>query len=44
MDGYVGKIFELLKQLQIDQETVVLFASDNGAHDEGGHSYLFFDR
>eukprot|EP00026_Physarum_polycephalum_P008122 Phypoly_transcript_08200.p2 GENE.Phypoly_transcript_08200~~Phypoly_transcript_08200.p2 ORF type:complete len:254 (+),score=40.69 Phypoly_transcript_08200:691-1452(+) len=43
MDGYIGNIFALLKQLQIDQETIVLFASDNGAHNEGGHSYLFFD-
>jgi arylsulfatase A-like enzyme len=43
MDGYVGNIFALLKKLQIDQETFVLFASDNGAHNEGGHSYLYFD-
>jgi Sulfatase len=44
MDGYIGNIFALLKKLGIDDETIVLFASDNGAHNEGGHDYRFFDR
>ncbi len=44
MDNYIGKMFSLLDSLGIDNDTVVFFASDNGAHNEGGHSYLFFDR
>lgn len=43
MDGDVGRIVSLLKELQIDQNTLVLFTSDNGPHQEGGHKHEFFD-
>lgn len=43
MDLDVGRIFELLKELEIDENTVVFFTSDNGPHQEGGHSHEFFD-
>lgn len=36
MDGDVGKILELLKKLGIDEDTLVIFTSDNGAHGAGG--------
>jgi len=43
MDGDVGRLMELLKQLGIDNDTLVLFTSDNGPHEEGNHKHEFFD-
>ncbi|MCB1234737.1 MAG: sulfatase-like hydrolase/transferase, partial [Verrucomicrobiae bacterium] len=43
MDADVGRLFDLLKELGIDGRTLVLFTSDNGAHQEGGHQVEFFD-
>ena len=43
LDSYVGDLLALLKSLQIDDKTLIFFASDNGAHLEGGHSYHFFN-
>ncbi|GIW98582.1 MAG: N-acetylgalactosamine-6-sulfatase [Pirellulaceae bacterium] len=43
MDGDVGRLVSLLKELQIDQHTLVLFTSDNGPHAEGGHDHEFFN-
>ena len=43
LDGYVGQIMEQMKTLNIEENTVLFFASDNGAHLEGGHSNLFFN-
>lgn len=37
MDSDIGKLLDLLKELKIDEKTVVFFTSDNGPHDEGGH-------
>jgi arylsulfatase A-like enzyme len=43
LDQNMEMIFRLLKDLGIDDNTVVLFSSDNGAHHEGGHDHQFFD-
>ncbi len=43
MDTDVGKIFALLKELEIDENTIVFFTSDNGPHREGGADPDFFD-
>ena len=43
MDRDVGRLFALLKELKIDSDTLVLFTSDNGPHQEGGHRHEFFD-
>lgn len=43
MDKDVGLLFALLKELGIDDNTMVLFTSDNGPHSEGGHKHEFFD-
>lgn len=43
MDGDVGRLMALLKELGIDEKTVVFFTSDNGPHQEGGHKHEFFD-
>jgi arylsulfatase A-like enzyme len=43
IDQDVGKLLDLLKKLNIDEDTIVLFSSDNGPHQEGGHRVDFFD-
>lgn len=42
MDADIGKLLELLQKLKIDDNTIVFFASDNGAHKEGGVDPKFF--
>jgi arylsulfatase A-like enzyme len=37
MDRDVGRLLDLLDALQIDDQTIVFFSSDNGPHNEGGH-------
>ena len=36
LDGYVGRVIEKLKQLDLDDKTLVIFTTDNGHHNEGG--------
>ncbi|NND97168.1 MAG: arylsulfatase [Pirellulaceae bacterium] len=43
MDSDVGRLMQLLKELSIDEKTIVFFTSDNGPHQEGGHKHDFFD-
>jgi uncharacterized sulfatase len=43
MDGDVGRLLDLLDELGIAKDTVVMFSSDNGPHDEGGHDTERFD-
>ncbi len=43
MDADVGRILDLLKELEIDENTIVMFSSDNGHHNEGGHNPDRFD-
>lgn len=43
MDADVGRILDLLADLGIDENTLVMFTSDNGPHKEGGHDPDFFD-
>ena len=43
MDADVGRLFALLQELKIDDNTIVFFTSDNGPHQEGGHKHEFFD-
>ncbi len=38
MDYGIGLLLNRLKQLNIDDNTIVMFSSDNGPHDEGGHN------
>jgi len=42
MDRDVGRIMKLLKNLGIDERTLVIFTSDNGPHDEEGADPAFF--
>ena len=43
MDADLGKVLDLLKNLKIEKRTLVVFTSDNGPHQEGGHKVDFFD-
>jgi arylsulfatase A-like enzyme len=42
LDADIGRLFDLLKRLSIDEQTLVVFSSDNGAHKEGGNDPEFF--
>jgi arylsulfatase A-like enzyme len=43
MDASVGKVLDTLKELKVDENTLILFTSDNGPHTEGKHDPEFFD-
>ncbi len=43
LDSGVGQIMALLKELKIDDNTLIIFTSDNGPHSEGGHQADFFN-
>lgn len=42
LDTHVGKWLERLKTLGIEDDTIVIFSSDNGPHKEGGVDPAFF--
>ena len=44
LDAYVGQILAKLKEKGIDENTIVIFTSDNGPHEEGGADPTFFNR
>ncbi len=43
MDEDLGKLFGLLKEFNLDENTLIMFASDNGPHVEGGNDPAFFN-
>ena len=43
MDRDIGRILDHLKRLGIDENTVVMFTSDNGPHKEGGSDPTYHD-
>lgn len=43
MDRDMGRMKDLLKELKVDRNTLILFTSDNGPHNEGNHDHTFFD-
>lgn len=42
LDGDIGRLLDKLKQLKLDDNTIVFFSSDNGPHKEGGVDPKFF--
>lgn len=43
LDTQVGKVLAELKRLGLEENTLVLFTSDNGPHKEAGHDPAFFN-
>jgi arylsulfatase A len=43
LDRDVGRLEALLKELGLDSNTLIIFTSDNGAHNEGGANPEFFN-
>ena len=43
IDSAVGRLMILLKELGIDEDTLIIFSSDNGPTSEGGGDMQFFD-
>ena len=43
LDLYVGQVLDKLAALGLDENTVVVFSSDNGPHQEGGADPAFFN-
>ena len=43
MDADIGRLLQTLKELSIDEKTLVIFTSDNGPHREGNHDHEYFD-
>ncbi len=43
LDNSVGMISDKLKELGLEDNTLVIFVSDNGPHQEGNHNADFFD-
>ncbi len=42
LDADVGRLLAKLKELGLERDTVVVFSSDNGPHQEGGNKVEFF--
>lgn len=43
MDGYVGRMLDRLVELGLERNTLVVFTSDNGPHNESKHDLSRFD-
>ena len=44
LDYYVGEVLKKLKEKGLDENTLVIFSSDNGPYEEGGADPTFFGR
>lgn len=44
LDSYVGELMAKLRQKGLEENTLVIFTSDNGPHEEGGADPTFFGR
>jgi len=42
LDGYVGRMMKKLRETGLAENTLVVFTSDNGPHDESGHDLSKF--
>ena len=43
LDRHVASLVDKLKEKKVYENTLIVFTSDNGAHQEGGHKFDFFD-
>lgn len=44
LDAYVGEIMQKLEEKGLAKNTILIFSSDNGPHEEGGADPTFFNR
>ena len=44
LDAYMGEIMAKLEEKGIANNTILIFSSDNGPHEEGGADPDFFNR
>lgn len=42
LDADVGRLLARIKELGLEKDTIVIFSSDNGPHQEGGNKVAFF--
>lgn len=42
LDNGIGEVVALLRELKLEENTLVVFTSDNGPHREGGHRPVFW--
>lgn len=43
LDQYIGQVVEKLKSLGLEENTLIIFTSDNGPHHEGGNDPVYFN-
>ncbi|MEN8661862.1 MAG: arylsulfatase [Lentimonas sp.] len=43
LDNQIGELLDTLVELGVDENSIVIFSSDNGTHVEGGHNPKFWD-
>ncbi|MFC1562610.1 arylsulfatase [candidate division KSB1 bacterium] len=43
MDRDIGRMLDLIKQLNLDEDTIIFFTSDNGGQGSGGPDLVFFN-
>lgn len=43
LDGYVGRMLDALRELSLAENTLVIFTSDNGPHNESNHNLTRFN-
>jgi arylsulfatase A-like enzyme len=43
MDRDIGRVLDLLRELGADKNTLIIFSSDNGPHNESGRDLKFFN-
>lgn len=44
LDAFVGEVMKKLEEKGLAENTIVIFSSDNGPHEEGGADPVFFNR
>jgi len=42
-DSCIGNLLKFLDSLNLADNTIIIFSSDNGNHNEGGHNYQYFE-